>query len=186
MKRALSWHRQIELFGWVLCFTCLFKALLSQTSDLWFVGKLSISFYFIREERFSSLLILWQNLLSPSSVFSESPGCNVHCLKSRQPSEAASWSGFCTSLSSLYSPLSSLAEEDPSFAFKGRSALLSPTQGHPSWKGPIKAGLPKWKLGMSLKKWSYSVNLSLSLPSRPEASHTPTHTLPQIYFCFHY
>lgn len=128
-------------------------------------------------------LFLWQNLLSPSSVFPESSGCNFHCSKSRQPSEAASWSGFCTILASLCSPLS---KEDPSFAFKGRSTQLSPTQGHPSWKGPIKAlraGLPKWKLSMSLKKMKHSVNLSL--PSRPETSHTHTHTpSPKYIFAF--
>ena len=130
-------------------------------------------------------LFLWQNLLSPSSVFPESSGCNFHCSKSRQPSEAASWSGFCTILASLCSPLS---KEDPSFAFKGRSAQLSPTQGHPSWKGPIKAlrvGLPKWKLSMSLKKWSILLTSPFLLGQKLHI-HTHTHTLPQIYFCFHY
>lgn len=52
-------------------------------------------------------------------------------------------------------------------------------------KGPIKAmraGLPRWKLCMSLKNEVF-INLSLLPPSRPGTTYT--HTLPEI-FCFPY
>lgn len=64
-KLALRWHRKTGLFGWLSCFTCFFKALLTQSPNLPFVGKLSRSLYFITEKSFSSRPIFLTTFLSP-------------------------------------------------------------------------------------------------------------------------
>lgn len=188
MKLALSWHRQIELFGWVLCFTCLFKALLSQTSDLWFVGKLSISFY-KREESFSSLLIFVTKLTKPFISLSWVFWLQFSLFKK----QAAFWSCFLEWI--LHSPgfpvysLKLSCQRGSQLCIQRQISSVQPNTRTPIMKRTNQSDesrSPQMEIVYVFKKMKYSVNLSLSSPSRPGTSHTHTHTLPEIYFCFHY